>query len=312
MKLRVAIPLITLGLLATDQTRLVAQGRGNQTPTIRQLAWVAASGEIQGTIGPRMSSILDPAISPDGSKVAVRGRMQQGETDHLYVLEGESANRLTDNEGAERHMIWSPDGSRIAYSIQNQGGVSNLYSRAADGSGGDRPIIESEGMHKWYPSWSPDASTVVFHTNNPDTQARDLWYVDMATGRTTVLVDDEGIQALARTSRDGRFVAYQSDQDGQLEIYVTTLPESDARWRVSTNGGTWPKWSNDQLFYWEGNSLMAVEFTDEGGFNPGTPRALFTGAQAGMGADNQMASYNPEYDVSADGTRFIVTQRLER
>ena len=68
-------------------------------------------------------------------------------------------------------------------------------------------------MHKWYPSWSPDAATVVFHTNDPDTQARDIWYVSVASGETGVLVDDDGIQALARTSRDGRFVAYQSNQD---------------------------------------------------------------------------------------------------
>lgn len=305
-----AIPLITLGVLAAAEAPLEAQG--NQTGTPRQLASVDRAGNAQRTVGPRMNSILDPSMSPDGSKVAVRGRLVQGETDHLYVLEGTSAHRLTTNEGFERHMIWSPDGSRIAYSIQDRGGVSNLYVRAGDGSGGDRPLIESEGMHKWYPSWSPDASTVVFHTNNPDTEARDLWFVTVASGETGVLVDDDGIQALARMSRDGRFVAYQSDQDGQAEIYVTTFPRSDARWKVSTNGGTWPKWSNDELFYWEGNSLMAVEFTAAGGFSPATPRRLFTGEQVGMGADNMMTSYNPEYDVNAAGTRFVVTQRLER
>ena len=315
MKLHAAISLIMLGALAVDPGLLDAQqrgGRGNRTPAIRQLVWVDRSGDVQGTIGPQMSSILDPSISPVGTKVAVRGRRNQGETDSLYILEGATAERLTTNEGAERHMIWAPDGSRIAYSIQNPGGVSNLYVRAADGSGRDVPLIESEGMHKWYPSWSPDASTLVFHTNDPETQARDLWYVSVASGDTGVLVDDDGIQALARMSRDGRFVAYQSDQDGRAEIYVTTFPRSDARWKVSTNGGTWPKWSNDELFYWEGNALMAVDFSTEGGFTPGTPRRLFTGEQAGMGADNRMDSYNPEYDVSADGTRFVVTQRLER
>jgi len=316
MKRPAAVLLMMLSLLLADQGLLVAQGRGgrgrgNQAPTIRQLASVDRSGNVQGTVGPRMSSILDPSISPDGSQVAVRGRMEQGEQDHLYVLEGMSASRLTSNEGNERHMIWSPDGSQIAYSIQRQGGVSNLYTRPGDGSGGDRPIIESEGMHKWYPSWSPDASTVVFHTNNPDTQARDIWSVNVASGQTTVLVDDDGIQALARTSHDGRFVAYQSDQDGQLEIYVTTLRPSDSRWKVSTDGGTWPKWSDDELFYWEGNSLMAVPYTTDGGFTAGTPRVLFTGEQVGMGADNMMTSYNPEYDVNAAGTRFVVTQRVE-
>ena len=144
MKPYLAIALITLGVLAADQGSVGAQqrrGRGNQTPTIRPLAWVDRSGDVQGTIGPRMSSILDPAISPDGTKVAVRGRQNQGDTDSLWILEGTTSNRLTTNEGAERHMIWSPDGSRIAYSIQNRGGVSNLYVRAADGSGGDQPLI---------------------------------------------------------------------------------------------------------------------------------------------------------------------------
>ena len=93
MKPHIAIPLITLGLLVADYGLVVAQGRGNQTPTIRQLAWVDRSGEVQGPIGPRMSSILDPSISPDGRRVAVRGRLTQGETlsdDKATRHEGES------------------------------------------------------------------------------------------------------------------------------------------------------------------------------------------------------------------------------
>lgn len=313
MKSYSSVPFAVVCVLAAAPGLVQAQSGGaNQSPAIRQLASVDRAGNVLGTVGPRMNSILDPSIAPDGSKVAVRGRENQGDTDYLWILEGERASRLTDNEGFERHMIWSPDGSRIAYSIQNPGGVSNLYVRAADGSGRDVPLIESEGMHKWYPSWTPDASSVVFHTNDPDTQARDLWYLNVRSGEVGVLVDDDGIQALARLSRDGRFVAYQSNQDGSTEIYVTTFPRSDARWKVSTDGGTWPKWSDNELFFWQGNSLMAVEFTADDGFRAGTPRELFTGAQVGMGADNTMSSYNPEYDVNAAGTRFVVTQRVER
>ena len=307
MKAPIALLLIPLAGLASG---LEASAQNVGPGTNRQLGWVDRSGAALGSIGPRMNSILDPSISPDGRRVAVRGRAVEGETDHLYILEGTEATRLTSNDGFERHMIWSPDGSRIAYSIQEQGGVSNLYVRAADGRGGDRALIVSEGMHKWYPSWTPDASTVVFHTNDPNTQARDLWYVNVASGETGVLVDDPGIQALARLSRDGRFVAYQSDQDGQMEIYVTTFPASSARWKVSADGGTWPKWSNDELFYWDGNDLVAVTYTADNGFTAGTPRRLFTGAQAGMGADNMMTSYNPEYDVNAAGTRFVVARRV--
>lgn len=309
MKPYLAVALATTAVLAAhDRLQGQQEGEGDRA---RQLAWVDRSGQILGTVGPPMSSILDPSISPDGDRVAVRGRQNDGDTDHLWILEGTSATRLTTNEGSERHMIWSPDGSRIAYSIQNEDGVSNLYVRAADGGGFDQPLVGGGAVHHWYPSWSPDASTVVFHMTNPETDARDLWYVSVATGETGTLVEDAGIQALARMSRDGRFVAYQSDQDGRMEIYVTTFPASDARWKVSTNGGTWAKWSDDELFYWEGNSLMAVGFTTADGFSPAQPRVLFTGAQVGMGADNDMTSYNPEYDVAADGTRFVVTRRVE-
>jgi Tol biopolymer transport system component len=307
----VAILMVAAGVLAADRAPLAAQRGPSETAPLRQLTWVDRSGAAQETVGPPMSSILDPSIHPDGARVAVRGRQNQGERDHLWILEGTSARRVTTNEGAERHMIWSPDGSRIAYSIQNPGGVSNLYVRAGDGSGTDRPLIVSEGVHKWYPSWTLDASAVVFHMTDPETDARDLWYVSVSTGETGVLVEDDGIQALARVSRDGRFVAYQSDQDGRMEIYVTTFPESDARWKVSTDGGTWAKWSDDELFYWEGNSLVAVSFTTDDGFGIGARQRLFTGEQAGMGADNMMTSYNPEYDVSADGRRFVVTRRIE-
>jgi Tol biopolymer transport system component len=78
MKAQVAILLATLGVFATEQVPLQAQEPGNQAPTIRQLASVDRSGNVQGTIGPRMASILDPSISPDGTRVAVRGRMEQG------------------------------------------------------------------------------------------------------------------------------------------------------------------------------------------------------------------------------------------
>ena len=275
----------------------------------RQLAWVDRTGQLQGTIGPRMASILDPSISPDGEKVAVRGREHQTDTDALWILEGTKKRRLTQNKGSERHMIWSPDGTMLAYSLQEPGGVSKLFTRAADGSGVDSPLVVSEGIHKWYPSWTPKADVVVFHTNNPQTQARDLWFVDVSDRKASVLVADDGIQALARLSHDGRFVSYQSNQTGKMEIYLTTFPKSDLRVKISEGGGTWAKWSENELFYWEGNTLVAVTISDNDGLRIGEKRPLFDGADVGMGANNQMNSYNPEYDVSGDGTKIVVVQR---
>lgn len=295
-----ALILITIGLMA-------------QAPasSSQQVAWVDRAGKVLGTIGTPMASILDPAISPDGGKVAVRGREQQRETDHLWILEGTSKRRVTTNAGAERHMVWSPKGDRIAFSVQDQGGVSNLFIRAADGSGKDQPLVVSEGMHKWSPTWSPDARFIVYHIAHPTTNVRDLWFVNVADGRTEPLVESPAAEALPRMSPDGRFVVYGSDETGKWEAYVTTFPKSASKWQVSTNGGVWPKWGKNEVFFWEGNALMAVKIDTGSGrgasFTFSAPQKLFTGAQAGMGSAD-LAGFNPAYDTY-DGARFVVVQR---
>jgi Tol biopolymer transport system component len=319
MRSLVALVLLTLTLVVLGQTPTPAPqrgaanrgaGRGNQVETGPQrLAWVDRTGKVLGTIGEPQAAILDPAISPDGKKVAVRGREKQGETEHAWIHEGTTKRRLTNNEGSERHEMWSPKGDRIAFSMQmpGQGMVSNLYIRAADGSGADQPLVVSEGVHKWSPSWSPDGKVIVYHTNNLGNNARDLWFVNVADGKTQPLVDSPAIEALPRFSTDGKFVGYQSDESGKFEVYVTTFPRSTSKWKISTNGGQWPRWSKDELYYWEGNSLMAVKFTVNGAnLSAGPPQKLFTGAEVGMGT-GEIGGYNFFYDFR-DG-KFVVVQK---
>jgi Tol biopolymer transport system component len=305
---------LTLGIIA--QTPAPAQrgrggGRGNQATGPQNLAWVDRTGKVLGTIGAPQAAILDPSISPDGKKVVVRGRDTQGETEHAYIHEGNTKHRLTTNEGSERHEIWSPKGDKVAFSMQvaGQGNVSNLFIRNADGSGSDEPLVVSEGMHKWSPTWSPDGKFIVYHTNELSTNARDIGFVELATHKTGFLVQTPAIEALPRFSTDGKFVAYQAqpDADGKWEVYVTTFPKSDAKWQVSTNGGQWPRWSTDEIFYWEDNTLMAAKFTAKGSsFTVSPPVKLFTGAQVGMGS-GVIGGYNFFYDYR-DG-RFVVVQR---
>ena len=90
-------------------------------------------------------------------------------------------------------------------------------------------------------------------------------------------------------------------------MFVTTFPKSNAKWKVSANGGEWPRWSKDEIFYWEGNNLMAAKFTASGNnFSVTAPTKLFAGAQVGMGSGN-IGGYNFFYDYR-DG-KFVVVQR---
>ena len=62
---------------------------------------------------------------------------------------------------------------------------------------------------------------------------------------------------------------------------------------------------NGELFFWEGNSLMAVKVTLGPAFKTGAPQKLFTGATAGkMKFSAEMKDFSPTYDVARDASGF--------
>lgn len=80
-------------------------------------------------------------------------------------------------------------------------------------------------------------------------------------------------------SPDGRWLGYASNETGALEVYVRSLAEGSGRTRVSTGGGTEPRWarSGRELFFRSRDSGYAVPVTPGPVFRAGAPRALFGG-----------------------------------
>jgi serine/threonine-protein kinase len=103
-------------------------------------------------------------------------------------------------------------------------------------------------------------------------------------------------------SRNGRWIAYQSDESGVSEVYVRPFPDVGKRkWQVSEQGGTRPVWAHNgkELFFLGPDlALMTVTFTEvDGTFVPTTPHKLVT-LPLQRGAARA-------YDVSADDQRFL-------
>ena len=99
-------------------------------------------------------------------------------------------------------------------------------------------------------------------------------------------------------------MAYLSDESGRQESYVRPYPGPGRKWQISTDGGTEPVWNPNgrELFYRNGNKVMAVDIATEPVFAAGKPRLLFTG-------DYMRTSRGiPNYDVSRDGRRFLMVQ----
>jgi serine/threonine-protein kinase len=112
----------------------------------------------------------------------------------------------------------------------------------------------------------------------------------------------------AEVSRDGRWLAYESNESGRNEIYVRPFPNVDGgKWQVSTNGGTQPLWARNgqELFYESMGALMRVSLTVGSSFEARTPRKLIDGPylfrSPGFGLGRM-------YDVSADGQRFLLVK----
>ena len=113
---------------------------------------------------------------------------------------------------------------------------------------------------------------------------------------------DEGS---TEVSPSGRWMAYSSDESGQVEVYVRPFPDSDReRWKVSLGGGKQPLWSRDgrELFYLTlAGAMMAVRVSETPELSLGQPVKLFD--DAGYAHSTGARSY----DRTKDG-RFLITK----
>jgi Tol biopolymer transport system component len=109
-------------------------------------------------------------------------------------------------------------------------------------------------------------------------------------------------------SSDGRWIAYSSDESGEFEVYVQSVPELGRKVRVSPDGGTKPFWREDgrELFYIrpEDGALMAAKVSPgDSGLTISTPQKLFQAPEL-----EYMASGRKQYAVLDNGERFIFNE----
>jgi Tol biopolymer transport system component len=156
--------------------------------------------------------------------------------------------------------------------------------------------------------WSSDQRFLLFSRADPD-RGRDLWYLRRDEKKESYeavpFLRSEFSEEAAKFSPDGKFVVYVSDESRRYEVYVRPFPDGDRKWQVSSRGGTQPRWSRDgtEIFYVEGDSLMAVRVKTRPTFSPGSMERLFQ--SAGFRA---LRTYAPQYDVASDGQHFVTLE----
>jgi Tol biopolymer transport system component len=154
--------------------------------------------------------------------------------------------------------------------------------------------------------WSADGSHVFAMVDDVGGAPRGFLRVPTAGGSAVPLVPPgQDRLIMPRVAPDGNRLAYSSNDSGQLELYVRSFREG-TRAQVSSGGGSNPVWGRDgnELFFVNARAeLMRATFA--GGKLSGRPQALFRPCEA-VGRTFTRAITEWMYDVSADGTRFLI------
>jgi len=275
-----------------------------------QLQWLDRAGTLVSLLG-EAGLLVDVRISPDGSRVAAQRGDGVGSSDlWLFDLPRATLSRFTFGTAYHGAPVWSPDGARIAF-FSYRDGPWALYEKTLSRDAGDRPLLESKS--DLVPNdWSPNGESLIYSELEASGKShlRLLAFPPPVEGPQVAIpiTGSPSDENFARFSPDGRFIVYQSDESGSVEIYVRAFDPSGAaaggKWQISTNGGIEPRWPRRgrEIFYiGPDNMLMAVTVQTGTTFEAGAPRALFPVLPAGV----------LRYDVTPDGQRFLVAKSTE-
>ena len=273
------------------------------------VVWVDRQG-VRTSLWAEPGEYGDPNLSPHGTQLALIAHRDQNTDVWVYDIERGVPRRLTTDAERDDDLVWSPDGQYLVFdSARDQS--RSLYRVRADGSGEVEQLFECDS-ECWPESWSADGRFLAFSKESPN----DIWVLPLNGDREPEPFATTGAAELqAAFSPNGRWIAYASDESGQWEVYVRPYPPAPGEWRISSDGGRQPEWAADghELFYRTDSGIMVVAVEpDAEVFNPRPAEELFTGTFQGEGVgvfvDGEPYS---EYDVAADGQRFVMFPRSE-
>jgi hypothetical protein len=279
------------GPVAISASGTLVYAPGSPVQREGTLAWVDRKGVARPLDAPARE-YNNVRVSPtDSNRVAAT--IAGGNYNSVWVYDvGRGTLDPITTEALGGALVWTADGQRLIYEGQN----FELMWAPADRSSPPSVLAAPGAGRRIVPTTvSADGK---FVAGAPFGNA--VWFMPMPgpggeARIQTILASEFLKQNVALAPPDGRWIAYNSNDTGRGEVYVTSFPEPGAVHTISTGGGGQPRWSADgrELFYRRGNRFMKVEVGAGPTFS--RPQQLFeTDAAA--------------YDVAPDG-RFLMILR---
>jgi serine/threonine protein kinase len=270
-----------------------------------QLTWKDRSGVTMGTIGDAADYRDLSAFAPDGRVVLSRTTNNNRDVWVIDPARSTSA-RLTFGPATEANPAWSPDGASIAFSGGSAG--DGLYEKSSDGSGDERLLAKLDG-NGGVNDWSSDGRFIAYRADGAEAHP-DVWIVPTdGKAKPFPLMKTQYDEDNATFSPDVRWIVYESDESGEKQIYLQPFPPTGAKYQISRNGGTRPRWRADgrEIFFVAADaSMMAVPVNVRRPYEAGTPVRLFDSGIAMQSGRARM------YAVTPDGNRFLLAIPRQR
>ncbi len=274
-----------------------------------QLTWHDRNGTRMGSVG-EPGTFYGLGLSPDERRVALFRPTPPLGTLDIWTLELASGifSRVTTHPDDDAAPEWSPNGRELLFSSLRTGELRMF--RKVVGGGDEELLLNSEkddfarkSSRQIAQQWLENGSILFISTAGSDTTAFYLW--PRAEGRKPqLLLKTEFDKDSPIVSKDGKWVAYQSNESGRTEIYVAAFPTFAEKRQVSKDGGVQARWRNDgkELFFLslDGKKMMSVAIKTAKELQNGTPRMLF-----------QTPTQPGEYCVTGDGKRFLFGEPVE-
>jgi serine/threonine-protein kinase len=276
----------------------------------RTLLWVDRQGR-ETALGAPPRAYVYPRLSPDGTQVAVFAADQEQDL-WLWDMGRQTLTRSTFDAAVDFYPVWTPDGRRLVWASQRDGVVQNLYTQVADGTGAVERLTKSAN-NQFPTAMTPDGKRVVLREDTPSGTGTDVTLLTLdGVGQVTPLVATASIERNGEVSPDGRWLAYESYESGQFEIYVRPFPDVEAgKWQISTGGGRQPLWARsgrELLYRGPDGAVLIVTVEAEGARFRVGPLTQLADARYYNGAG---AFVGRTYDISLDGQRFLMIKDVQ-